>query len=244
LHKTLVSCALLVFRAIGNMAFRANEATKRNWDEALMYLVGRNIPSAKRSESEDFLLSVADQFGPVVSTYPYWHPIVRTGKIDRRIPFTVPSHECGYKGLDHTVCFRNAFITCPYDGGEEVLKSVQVLKEKFHTIATLDAERIDVPLYAPNTTPILVTCTWDSSPTYPDGTIPKSVAIPLLLEMELPHWGGSGVAETWETMRPHFLGTPCGSRSSLFVNEETGQAMKSIWNMLINTGMWGSIAVR
>ena len=44
-------------------------------------------------------------------------------------------------------------------------------------------------------------------------------------------------------MRGYFLGKPNGSRSSLFVNQETGQKMKKIWEALINTGMFGPIMV-
>ena len=73
--------------------------------------------------------------------------------------------------------------------------------------------------------------------------IPLSIAMPLLLEKELPMWKWADVAETWETMRPYFLGNPHGARSSLFVSQETGQAMKKVWNALINTGMFGPIKV-
>ena len=44
-------------------------------------------------------------------------------------------------------------------------------------------------------------------------------------------------------MRHYFLGSPHGSRSSLFVSQETGQAMKKIWEALIHTGMFGPIKV-
>jgi hypothetical protein len=74
-----------------------------------------------------------------------------------------------------------------------------------------------------------------------DGTIPKSIAVPLLLEMEVPNWRTAKVAETWETMRPYILGSPRGARSSLFVNQETGQVLKDVWNTLIDTGMFGPI---
>lgn len=76
-----------------------------------------------------------------------------------------------------------------------------------------------------------------------DGTIPLCVAMPLLLEQETPYWRRSEVAETWETIRHYFLGSPHGSRSSLFVNQVTGQAMKKIWNALTYTGMLDPIKV-
>ena len=71
--------------------------------------------------------------------------------------------------------------------------------------------------------------------------IAKSWAVPLILEHELPCWRCGRLAEVWETMRPHFLGCPHGSRSSLFVHQETGQVIRNIWNALIHTGMFGPI---
>ena len=76
-----------------------------------------------------------------------------------------------------------------------------------------------------------------------DRSIPLNIAMPLLLENELQCWEWSQLAETWESMRSYFLGSPHGSRSSLFVNQETGQAMKKIWEQLIYTGMFGPIKV-
>jgi hypothetical protein len=67
--------------------------------------------------------------------------------------------------------------------------------------------------------------------------------MPLLLEKEIPCWRWAVLAETWESMRPYFLGRPHGKLSSLFVSQETGQAMKKVWNALINTGMFGPIKV-
>ena len=81
------------------------------------------------------------------------------------------------------------------------------------------------------------------TPVLPGGTIPLSIAMPLLLEKEVPCWRWSQVAETWESMRPFFLGRPHGSRSSLFVTQEAGQSIKKIWEALIYTGMFGNIKV-
>ena len=245
------------------MAFRADEKAKEGLDEALRYLVGRNIPVTDRENSQSKIIELIDRFGPVIDTYPYWHPLVSTpGHRDPGSPAIRPSHACGYEGLDHTICLRNAFITCPYDGGKRVLESVLNLNRRWNDsmdryegtseigralarhapIASLSAERIDVPLYMPNATPILVSCQWNR-PLEFDGTIPKSIAVPLLLEFEMPYWQTSKVAETWETMRNHILGSPRGSRSSLFVNQETGQVLKTFWNSLIYTGMFGPIRV-
>ena len=109
-----------------------------------------------------------------------------------------------------------------------------------HPLATISAEPVGAQLYHSATTPIVVCCEW-KRPLPIDGMIPKSWAIPLILEYEVPCWRSAELAESWETMRPYFLGCPHGSRSSLFINQETGQVIKNIWNALIHTGMFGPI---
>ena len=115
-------------------------------------------------------------------------------------------------------------------------------KMPHHHAATITAKRLNVKFYNKNATPILVECEWHKSiPS--DGMIPASVVVPLILEKEVPCAQWSEVAETWETMRPYFLGKPHGSRSSLFVTQETGQTIKKVWEALIYTGMFGPIKV-
>ena len=229
----------------------------------MSYLITWDMPASDRRRSEKRLHELIDEYGPVVSAYPHWHPLVASSEPDRSSPATLPDRRAGYEGLDHDIYLRNAFITCPYNDGKRVIESVQRMNrlddklrvrrgegeiqyalrlDRLHErrVAFVSAEVIDVPLYMPNATPILVKCNWRRS-MESDGTIPKSIAVPLLLEMELPCWRTPGVAETWETMRKLILGSPCGSRSSLFVNQETGQTLKSIWNSLIDTGMFGKI---
>lgn len=223
------------------MAFRADEAARAGLEHVLDYLVPRAqyLDEAGRKKSREALLDLAEQLGPVVDTYPSWHPLVRN-YVDDRNPATTPGRHCGYEGLDHTRYFAHGFITCPYNDGQEVLDSVSALP--YHPAARISAERLEVKLYNPECTPILVRCEWQR-PLDRDGTIPLSVAMPLLLEKELPCVWHAEVAETWQTMRSYFLGRPHGSRSSLFVNQETGQALKKVWEALIFTGMFGPIKV-
>ena len=223
------------------MAFRADEAARTGLEEVTRYLIprARDVSDADRARSKEVLTGILEELGPVVDSYPSWHPLVRNH--DFRNPETCPSERCGYRNLDHTRYFANGFITCPYPHGEdEVLKSVAGLMQ--HPAAYITAEKLNVVLYNPQAIPILVRCEWEK-PLHTDGTIPLSIALPLLLEKEVPCWRWAEVAETWETMRSYFLGRPCGSRSSLFVNQETGQAMKKIWEALIHTGMFGPIKV-
>jgi hypothetical protein len=223
------------------MAFRAEDAAKAGYEEAESYLIGRlrEASPQERARSKEALLDIVDALGPVVDAYPSWHPLVRHH--NDRDPVTVPGTECGYKGLDHTRYFAHGFVTCPYGDGQSVLDSVEKLAIKHHA-ALITAERLDVKFYSLEATPILVKCEWLK--TLPmDKLIPLRIAMPLVLEKEVPCWEWSQVAETWETMRPYFLGQPHGARSSLFVSQETGQAIKKVWEALIYTGMFGPIKV-
>lgn len=221
------------------MAFRADEAARTRYEEVEKYLVlrPRDADNAQRARSKKALEEIVDELGPVVDRYPSWHPLVRNH--DSRHPVTVPSDRCGYRGLDHSKYFVNGFITCPYGDGREVLDSVRALPR--HHAAYITAEKLDVQFYNAEVTPILVRCRWEEL--FPDHMIPLAVAVPLILEKELPCWTWSEVAETWESMRSYFLGAPHGARSSLFVSQETGQGIKKVWETLIYTGMFGPIKV-
>ncbi|MBB3230961.1 hypothetical protein [Halomonas stenophila] len=222
------------------MAFRADEAAAREFENLKTYFASsRNLDEPQRKRAIEELSEIVFEYGPVVESYPTWHPLV-SNHDSCDDPITHPGRSCGYRGLDHTRYFANAFITCPYGDGQEVIDSVNELPS--HPLAIFSAERLDFQLYHPNATPVLVKCHWQKH-FEGDRTIPLSIAMPLLLEKELPCWRNAQVAETWETMRPYFLGRPHGSRSSLFVNQETGQGIKKVWNAVIYTGMYGPIKI-
>lgn len=226
------------------MAFRANEAIETARREAMGKLLGRTIDQAKLEESRAVLSDLIALHGPVVDTYPTWHPLVADND-NRQTPVTLPSQACGYRGLDHTVFLRHGFITCPYDSCDEVIKSVEEIAQRDRTngIASITAEKLDVQLYHSGAVPVFVKCEWHVRDLNRDQSIPSSIAVPLMLERELQAWRDAEVAETWKTMAPYILGRPCGSRSSLFVNEETGQTLKTVYNAIIGTGMFGPVRV-
>jgi len=222
------------------MAFRADEAARSRYETAESYLVPkpRDADATQQAQSKKMLQDIVSELGPVVDAYPTWHPLVCNH--DDRHPVTTPNDRSGYKCLDHTVLFANGFITCPYSDGQSVIDSVRALPG--HPVASITAERLDVQLYNKGAVPILVRCNWEKR-LEAEGTVPLSLVMPLLLEKEIPCWRWAVLAETWESMRPYFLGRPHGKLSSLFVSQETGQAMKKVWNALINTGMFGPIKV-
>lgn len=223
------------------MAFRADEETKDGKAWAETYLLSRlnDLSTKKQSDSRSVLQDLFIDLGPVIDWYPDWHPLLNIQKKTREI--VVPHADCGYKGLDHTVFFTQGFITCPYDDGQKVIDSVH--KQVLNDAALITAERLAVKLYSSQATAILVKCEWNK-PLYDDGTIPLSTAMPLILEKAIEASKVSTFAETWDSMLPHLLGKPHGRRSSLFVNQETGQAIKKTWEILINSGMFGPINTR
>jgi len=219
------------------MPFRANEAEESGLDRAFRSLTPRDASPKDQREAKKYLLNLVERYGPVIDAYPDWHPLVTNH--DPMSPVTTPGERCGYKELDHTVYLRSGFITCPYEGGaESVLHSVDKLPTS--DVAEIKAERLPVSFYHPSATPILVTCIWSQS-MLNDGTIPSKLAVPMILEREIPCWRKSSLAEPWESMRPYLLGEPCGKRSSLFINQETAMTIKRIWQAIIEAGTFGPI---
>jgi hypothetical protein len=235
------SCNVSQFVAWSSMAFRADVQSVLGRNRAIEYLITRNIPHEQRPKSQRVLENLIHKFGPVVDSYPSWHPLMTANKLPKewgRDSQTTPSQKNGYKGLDHSIYLRNAIITCPYAGEETILASVAALKG--HPDATITAEPLDAMLYMPNAHPVVIMCQWHRDLDH-DGTIPKRIASGLLLEEMAPCWRWAEVAESWENMRHYILGSPRGSKSSLFVNQETGNALKNLYTSMINSGIHGPI---
>lgn len=227
------------------MAFRRDEAVETGFEKAARYLIPKERSSIEQQELRDYLDDLTIRLGPVVDAYPTWHPLVCHH--NETYPITRPSNECGYRKLDHTVYFANGFLSCPYhkDNGQQIIDSVNELwkhdaHKRYSHVASIEAERIDMPFYADGADPILVVCNWHR-PMPINKTIPKSIAVGLMLEDEVPCWRESQCGETWESMRPYLLGEPCGKRSSMFLDQEDGQAMKKVYETITFTGMFGNL---
>jgi hypothetical protein len=218
------------------MAFRADESAANGYEKTKNYLIPRNFTFEQRELAERALRNVVAECGPVVDAYPTWHPLV--AHHDSQNPETYPNERCGYHGLDHTRYFAHGFITCPYGDGENVIRSAESVPCPPGTMVT--AVHLKVPFYNDGVAPILVKCEW-SGGLERDYTVPKRLAVPLMLEQELPVWRWAQRAETWETMRPYLLGEPHGSRSSLFVSQDTALAIKNIYIAMTESGMFGPI---
>lgn len=218
------------------MAFRASEIIEENFQKAARVMIPRKLPSAEKQNLTDHLRRLTKSVGPVVDEYPSWHPLIL--QPDAGLPYTMPNTLEEWDGLDHTVYFVNGFLTCPYDGADGVERvNRSAIKFKMPHCAKLKVETLNEPYYGQGTTAILVSCIWDIALDH-GSMIPKSKAIPLMLETELARWKSAQFDETWETMRPYLLGTPHGARSSLFVNQDTALALKKSYAMLVESGMF------
>lgn len=219
------------------MAFRADEAAQQGYERARRILVlSQGVEVSQRQTADDELEDLIHAHGPVVSAYPTWHPLVP--QKNPGMPTTLPRENCGYRGLDHTIFFAHAFVSCPYGDGEALISSVEELKQ--HPCADVIAEPLDAPFYNSGTTPILVRCDWHE--TFSERfMIPKRLAVPLMILEEMRMWQRAEVGERWETMRPYLLGDPHGARSSLFVTQDTAMAMKRAYMAMVESGMFGPL---
>jgi hypothetical protein len=229
------------------MAFRRNEAIEEGFEKAVRYLIPKECTPEEKQELRYYLEDLTIRLGPVVDMYPSWHPLVCNH--NETNPITYPHDECGYRGLDHTIYFANGFLSCPYHSknGQEIIDSVNELSKgeaykRYNHVVSIEAERINKPFYSDRTDPILVACNW-LKPMPNDKTIPKNIAIGLMLENEVPCWRKSQCGETWENMRPYLMGEPCGKRSSMFLDQEAGQEMKKVYEAITYSGMFGNLKV-
>lgn len=225
------------------MAFRANEEAAKGLAQARQYYI-YSLPPELREDADSALLRLIEEYGPVVDSYPAWHPfichtITEKNLIGKQPMFNSPLFE----GADRrTICLRNAFITVipsektaaklvaqvmpPYHSEE--YKSHVFRKERD---ACIEAEILDTKFYREDRTAVLVTCRWlDEEGVFSKSLeIPKNAALGKMLETELIARHVSDLSEPWVAMRYHLLGAPHGSRSSLFVDEKVGQDIKNVF---------------
>lgn len=213
------------------MEFRAPaEANKLN-AEAIEYFTKNLKDPAKGQEVVEGLIK---ELGNAVHWHPDWHPIITAPKsFTSKQNFSNAKREV-YAGKDHTRDFVRGFVTCPYS--EE---RANRLVEQVNEVHGLQAYRLEQPLYADNAYPVVVEAY--EVILEADGTIRSRDALRWFAQETVEAANGAQVAETWWNIRSRILGTPHGSRSSLFVNQHTGIHMRKILEALNNSGMYGPI---
>ncbi|HGM6700750.1 hypothetical protein [Serratia marcescens] len=218
------------------MAFRAEEAAHAGFERAYKLLVPQGAGSSERLKIKNKLQEIIKKCGPVVDGYPAWHPFMSEADPEAWAPMT-PNNLPSFNGLDHTVYFQNGILTCPYGHVDELITKINAFE---HKDAEISITRLKgITLYNAQAVPLLIQCDWNYEWKEHDGTFNLRTALGLMLEREIPNWRWAPFCETWENMSSQIIGEPHGARSSLFVNQVTGQKLKNVWNQIIKSGLLG-----
>jgi hypothetical protein len=213
------------------MEFRAPSAAAQLNARGLAYLT-KNLSNPEQGCA--MVRHLFETLGNCVDAYPDWHPILtlpQQRSLGRALAF---SDLKAYKGADHTVEFVRGFVTCPYS--EQSADSLVSEVEKY---PGLSAFRLEGPLYMDNAYPVVVLA--ENVELEADGTIRSRDVLAWFVQQCGQEALLAQVAETWWNIRSNILGSPHGSRSSLFVNQHAGAHMRKILEAMNASGMFGPI---
>ena len=213
------------------MEFRASKVAAAQNEQARKYLT-KNLK--KREAGLQAFEKLLSELGNVVDSYPDWHPILTAPPKSSSDHVYSIEDVAAYRGRDHTISFVRGFVTCPYsaDEADRIVNAVE-------TIRGLYAYRLNSPLYANNAYPVVVEAALIELEA--DGTICSRDALILFAEQAVKEMRKAQVAETWWNIRSLILGTPHGSRSSLFVNQHSGSHMRKFLEAFNASGVCGPI---
>lgn len=213
------------------MEFRAPTAAAQQNASTIEYLT-KNLddPEAGKRRVERLI----EQLGNSVERLPDWHPLLTLAPSRNGRDPSGLNDIAAYSGLDHTAKFVRGFVTCPYSD-ETADKIIDAVNE----VPGLIAMRLDEPLYSEKAYPVVVQALGVELEA--DGTIKSRDALAWFVQHMVKDATSHQVAETWWTMRPHILGRPHGSRSSLVVNQHAGSHMRKILETMNESGMFGPI---
>jgi hypothetical protein len=213
------------------MEFRSPTVAAQQNAKAMSYLVGNlSDQVAGRLLVEELIL----ELGSAVDRYPDWHPILTTPPRHSGEHISDLAQLPAYAGVRHTKEFVRGFVTCPYSekDADELVKSVG-------KIPGLHARRLDAPLYDDAAHPVVIVAM--NIELEADGTIRSRDAIAWFAQRAAASADRAQVAETWWNIRSLILGSPHGSRSSLFVNQHAGLHMRKILEAMNASGMFGPV---
>lgn len=116
--------------------FRANEDSEKLRIAAFDYLLmkesfpwrkdnGGTITTEDRQRSEHALKVICDRLGPVITSYPEWHPIIALGRDKTSSRQHDVQTEPRFPRIDHTRYMANGIITCPYGDVDELIAAVK-----------------------------------------------------------------------------------------------------------------------
>lgn len=244
---------LLVFSTLCSiyariMAFRISDEIEQGLKRATQHLIDP-LPPSLRGDAKTALLKLVKQFGPVVDRYPAWHPFLagyfHPPYRSRWLPST-PQNDCGFVGLNNCIFLRDAIILS--HNGEICSmekyfssKTVSFINDWVSPYARVECLPVDAPLYSEKATTVAFICSWKDG-VLKDGTIAPRNATALFLKAFCESATESTRPEEWKDILGYVIGGPCGNRSSLFVNQATGQGLKNLLLQLNKSGLFGSRA--
>lgn len=211
--------------------FRSPIVAAQQNARAIDYLT-KNL--AERAAGRVQVEKLIEELGNAVDTYPDWHPILTAPPRNYGQHVYGLSQIAAYEGIDHTTEFVRGFVTCPYSE-----RCADKLVEAVSEVVGLYAYRLDQPLYADMAYPVVVVA--NSVGLDADGTIKSRDALTWFAQQCADEASNSQVAETWWNVRSNILGSPHGSRSSLFVSQHAGVHMRKILEAMNASGMFGPI---
>lgn len=209
------------------MPFRYDEAVEEQRQRQIGFVKDafKITDPNKRERALRFLNEIMDEYGPPVDHYPDWHPL-RTTELAQG------------SFQDHLLTFRDAALFAPYT---DCLKEMKEFTDE-HELFLVEKKgelfhHENCKLYLVVAPSIFRCCEEDE----------KYIERKYAIEAMLNHWNTSfsydgthsegdvssfQCWESWETMHRHLLGSPCGKRSSLFVDEATGQAIRRLYAVI------------
>ena len=220
------------------MAFRADEAAQDGYERARRILVlSPGVDTNQREQADDRAAGPDRRAWSVVRGYPTWHPLVPQDEPpDAGSGSQRPLRLSGSGPHD---LFRTRIRFLPYGDGSLIIESVEAMEP--HPCATITAERLDVPFYnSAHADPRPLRLARSLSRAAHGAQEARRTADDPARDANVaPRF--HEVGERWDTMRPYLLGDPHGSRSSLFVNQETAKAMKRVYTAMVESGMFGPL---
>ena len=213
------------------MEFRSPTVALQQNAKAMIYLT-ENLTD--RDAGRAAVEQLIKELGNAIDYYPDWHPILTAPPRKDTDHIGSLSLSETYKGLDHTSEFVRGFVTCPYsdDGADKIVAAT-------NQVPGLYAYRLNQPLYADSAHPVVVVA--NAVELEADGTIRSRDALTWFAQQAAAEASSAQVAETWWNIRSNLLGGPHGSRSSLFVNQHTGNHMRKILEAMNASGMFGPV---
>lgn len=223
--------------------FNYKNCKKDGYDFAKKFFLSDITDEKQRKKSIAKLKKIESECGPVIDSYPMWHPFLITSFVS---DYEFNNLNRLFGRLDHTIYFVNGILTAPYHPDfESFNRNVECLNEilrkrfyKGYCPVRISVEELNEQFWSPSAKPILIKCNWSSE--YDEDLdirqkyINGKNAIALLLKSvcDAIAFFNDHKFEHWENMRSEILGQPNGNFSSMFVSEETGISMKEIWDIL------------